>query len=107
MLEVVATYNPAIGASSLGSASAESRESKGFAKWLIAHLSPEEQISACLLCASATCMLPKRSKRHVVETGKPAALWLNPLPGTPSKKVYHRVAEAQRRRTERRGGRGI
>ena len=54
MLEVVATYNPAIGASSLGSASAESRESKGFAKWLIAHLSPEEQISACLLCASAT-----------------------------------------------------
>lgn len=42
MLEVVATYNPAIGASSLGSASAESRESKGFAKWLIAHLSPLE-----------------------------------------------------------------
>ena len=48
---------------------------------------PEEQTSACLLCASA----PQ---------------WLNPLPGTSSKKVYHRVTEAQGRRTERRGGRG-
>ena len=51
-------------------------------------MDPEEQTSACLLCASAT-------------------LWLNPLPGTSSKKVYHRDAEAQRRRTERRGGWGI
>jgi|GEM_PF-5816366 len=52
MLEVVATYNPAIGASSSGSVSAESRESKGFAKWLIAHLSPLE-----LAMAARTGML--------------------------------------------------
>ena len=51
-------------------------------------MDPEEQTSACLLCASAT-------------------LWLNPLPGTSSKKVYHRDAEAQRRRTERRGGEAL
>ncbi len=59
-------------------------------------MAPEEQTSACLLCASVPLCLCAS-----------VPLWFNLLTGTSSKKVYHRGTETQRRRTERRGGRGI